>query len=571
MNVTRIVSSFSPFHADPARAPLGARLERVWPMLRWGLLGLAIAFSGVRAAYLPPWTPDHDKALAISKSLLAGDGYTLPTPLKSGLTKRSWPRSISIPPGYPIAASALIPHLSDDDDVRKSIEWFSILLFFAAWFVILEMSGVPIPVLARLWIWLVWAFAFDPLAPVTPAGQLGLAFLSTMMAAMIVGVKSDRRLYQFAFLAGAFGAAAAAVRYQYWPTVPVLAAAYVVLDGRITARNVKAALLAAGPAAIAVSGISLWQRLNWSVVTHVAPSQFGFAPERLLTMFPFLNDGVGGFDAINMLIGARHVDPFFGFESWVNWSLQWMLFAALLAVFLIEVRTELKMEGKREPSRRLFWIMGAIAVGATVLLLSGLSFRIQREAFPKVQERRLWAVTWPFVLAAAASFIVRPWSRLPARIGQCVFAAVLMLLFSGAFLHRLTGLIDAAGGRHPHVRRDVSNRRMLAAVKAEADEFIYLDHVSTKSAYHRIAYFQRHETPSLMLRGPALRFYSREPVNLAFAVSDDPEHPFADLARRASARRVWSDRFADIFVMTFEGAYRSPAAREPRNRKGAQD
>jgi hypothetical protein len=96
-----------------------------------------------------------------------------------------------------------------------------VVLFFVAWFVILESLGTFISIPARIAIWLFWAFAFPPPAALTSTEIAALALFSMNLAICLVGVLWRLSPFWFGLASGLCMGGCAAMRYAYWPLVAV--------------------------------------------------------------------------------------------------------------------------------------------------------------------------------------------------------------------------------------------------------------------------------------------------------------------------------------------------------------
>src|SRR5260370_10601625 len=121
------------------------------------------------------------------------------------------------PPGYSIMIAAF---LLITNSIASSITLLNLLgmvLFFIAWFLIIEMLGNSLHILARLAIWLFWMVAFSPVSVFAWSDVQALSFFSLNIAVCFCAIRFPRFSAIFGVVSGIFMGWSVALRYSYWP------------------------------------------------------------------------------------------------------------------------------------------------------------------------------------------------------------------------------------------------------------------------------------------------------------------------------------------------------------------
>jgi hypothetical protein len=453
----------------------------LWARLRWWLLGIAIVHQS--AAYLCENYVTYDLAQQIgaARAILDGHNFGLPKINETDFSNTARNPVVQWPPGYSMMFAIVLSIVPDFWIVDGLFYSLGVILFFSAWFAILEtVSPVVLGSRGKLILWLFWAFAWQlSLGPWSLHTRLISVEILSIGAFswglwFTIRCTSSRWWIVWALAAGAGAGLAASLRYAYWPLCSVfpLSLMLVGLTSQRRWQHLGAAVLSA---VIPAGCLALMLLFLYKSTGRVAvPTGYTLEPDfhldHLLRFAPFPAWAIGFPDTWGWLtrlipgLGQLPVRP-------IAWLVSVPVLAAALTPLLrsLPIGWKIFRDAKSPRDTLIFVFGGSLSAAWTIGLLSHSSiFRTACHApgspvdWTFVQEMRYFIPIVPFLCVGVARFLEgllfpaagqRPGWR---RVG-C------MALVVGWFL------IATAARMEAPIAHAVDHRQVRTKTRAEAD------------------------------------------------------------------------------------------------------
>ncbi len=366
--------------------------SRGWKYTLWLLLAVAIIHHGVYAWKVAVLNHDKSEMVGAAVSLLEGNGYTYVVANPNQLAKPIHTPLIARPPGY---SSLLVPLVWATRDIWLStvlLDIVATVVFYVAWYFILNALGSALSNRAKLLVWVMWALIWSPLLLQSSPELVTLACFSVAIALALSFARQQRHPIRFGILSGLMIGVVGASRLAYWPLLPVVPLGLLTSSGRrISQRLIVGIVLQVLVAAFMLAGVLLFQRASTGQFLHlpVVPGvQRGFFPEQLATIYPFPTSTIGGDVVVNLVKEALGLP-----ETLANVAL-WVMSALILAaatyacVRSFRGSSDDQARADNDTVSRCFGVM-ALATGLlTLLMLAYISVSFPVTA--ALREGRLW-------------------------------------------------------------------------------------------------------------------------------------------------------------------------------------
>ena len=462
--------------------------DSLWARLRWWLLGIAIVHQS--AAYLCEnyVTFDLAQQIGAARAILDGHHFGLPKINETDFSHTVRNPVVQWPPGYSMMFAVVFSIVSDFWIVDGLFYTLGVILFFSAWFAILEtVSPVVLGSRGKLILWLFWAFAWQ--LTLGPSG-----FYTRLISVEILSVgsfswglwfaircTSSRWWIVWALAAGAGAGLAASLRYAYWPLCSVfpLSLMLVGLTSQRRWQHLGAAVLSAVVPAgcLALMLLFLYKSTGRVAVPTGYTLEPDFHLDHLLRFAPFPAWAIGFPETWGWLtrripgLGQLPVRP-------IAWLVSVPVLAAALTPLLRSLPAGWQTIRDRKAPRGalLFCIAGTLIAGATLGLLSHSSvFRTARDAggnlvdWTFVQEMRYLVPVMPFLCVGLARFLETGLFRADGPHGRGLQAAGVAVLVAWMLLATVARVEPqlAYAVNHRYVRdRTVADAQTARAVYA---------------------------------------------------------------------------------------------------------
>lgn len=366
--------------------------RRGWKYTFWLLLMVAIVHHGVYVWKVAVLNHDKSEMVGAAVSLLEGHGYTYVVANPNQLSKPIHAPLLARPPGY---SFLLAPLVLATDDVWLStvlLDIVATIVFYGAWYFILNSLGPRLGNRAKLLVWIMWALIWSPLLLQSSPELLTLASFSAAIALTLGFARRQRYPIRFGLLSGLLIGVVGASRLAYWPLLPIVPLALLLSSGRrVSQRLIVGVVVHVLVASLMLAGVLLFQRaatgqfLSLPVVPGV---QRGFFPEQLVTIYPFPTSSIGGDVVVNLVKEALGLS-----ENLANIALWVMSVFILTAATYACVRSLRAARSDTESTEfdfasRCFGIMALATAGLTLVMLAYISASYPVAA--ALREGRLW-------------------------------------------------------------------------------------------------------------------------------------------------------------------------------------
>lgn len=420
--------------------------DRLWRYCGWALVTAAIVvqcliqhdFGALRFGF---FNGDKVCQVTCARSLLDGQGIAMRLPNEDDLSEPRLEHIYLWPVGYSFLAAAGLRLVDNPVRVVQAIDYATIVVFFLTWLAILEVLGRNLSAGTKLVFWAVWAAVTCPLIPMTSNDMLSMTLYYLALLAGLLAVKGERPI-AWALGAAVAAAAAASVRYSYWPllaAVPAGLGAVALLRAR-RPRLFAAAVACALLSATLLGSLVVYQRTSLGRSTYIVEryaGRQGLYWERLQNVHPFPASMVGFPDIWGALL-----------EVWPEWRptpmfpLGWKVSAGVLAALALGglyygLTRRTRQDPPPEPVWYAFLFLGAATTLLTLALLVGLTLVTPGDPaamFPGgywtfLLEDRYFAPFAPFVTLALAGVLRGLWSS--AHRGAIAFKLLAVSLLLG--------------------------------------------------------------------------------------------------------------------------------------------
>lgn len=404
-----------------------ALLAFLWPTLRWLFLIVAIVHQGYREYVFTDLAFDKAAQIAAARSLIEGHGLGYSQADIHDLSRSTFIPLYQWPPGYSVA---LVPFLWITHDNWWSallLDWVGGVVFFAAWFVILEALTPILGVFGKLLVWFLWAFHVAPIQD-TSSGLLAVALFSAGLAVGLHLLTSGKYTTSASVCSALFLAASASVRYAYWPLVTVMPLALMICAVRWDRRLWRVAVVHLLVAGGLLAALAFFQRTSTGHTTFLSAywpeARRGWWPANLKKFCPF---------------------PIYAFlpeESWpmlaarLRWHVadlmkyRWIGSAIVLSAFGYCLSVA-RRNGGSPPGAFFFFACAGLTFVLTVGMLGYLAARCipSGSAWAFVDESRYYAPLYGFFVVSTVAVLIRAPFLWQSLRGKLLLAGVALVLF----------------------------------------------------------------------------------------------------------------------------------------------
>jgi hypothetical protein len=431
---------------------------RLWRYFGWLLVVVAIAsqagiqrqFGASRFGFF-----NFDKIYQVTAacSLFDGEGVSERWANPDDLSSPRLTPVFHWPMGYSVVVAGVLRCLHNPFKAIQVVDYASIVVFFLAWFAILESLGSTISTGTKVILWSVWALVTCPLVPITSSEMLALTLFSLALLAGLRGVKS-RRPALWGVGAAVAAVAAATVRYAYWPLLAVVPLG---LAAAALAQQRRRPLLVAATTCAVLSGVLIgaflaYQKHCFGRVTFLADfysGKFGLYWAGLTHVFPFPASMVG-FPDIWGALSAVYENC-----AAVAWfPLYWKVSIGVLAVLMLGgvhaflTRTAAKQDPAVAAAARFFITAGILTILLTCGQLALLTLTtpsvpgspVPGGVWTYMIEDRFYAPFASFVVVALAAALSGFWHA--GHRGRFVLKGLVAVLLAAWLLAGLHGRYD---------------------------------------------------------------------------------------------------------------------------------
>jgi len=294
----------------------------------WILLIVAIVHHGVYVSWVSVLNHDKSEMVGAAVSLLEGNGYTYVVANPNQLSEPIFSPLVARPPGYTML---LVPLLWVTDDVWLStvlLDIVATIVFYVAWYAILNSLGPTISTTAKGFIWMMWALIWSPLVLQSSPELVTLSLFSAAVALTLPFARQQRRPIRFGLFSGVLMGIVGALRLAYWPLLAVVPLALLIAGGRrVSQRMVIGIIVHVLTAGLILTAVLIFQRVTTGQFLHlpVVPGiQRGFYPDQLTTIYPFPTSAVGAD------ISMRLVQSVLGLSDIFTKATLWTISAVML-------------------------------------------------------------------------------------------------------------------------------------------------------------------------------------------------------------------------------------------------
>lgn len=429
-----------------------------WHRLRWLLLLLAILVHAVYAYYDSQLiTSDIGTQIGAVYNLLDGHGYTVTRVFNpQDLAAVEYRALFSWPPGYSVMLAPLLLLTNDVWWAANILDWLFIILFFVAWFIILEqLPGIFTPGV-RLFIWFFWIVIYAPIF--TTTNHIAAALYIASLAVFIRGFTHNGSLTGSALLAGVLVAIAALTRYAYLPLIAVMPLALIFYSFFQAQRRrlLWGLALAYGTIGLLPSILLLIHNqvtAGQTTVLEARSRAVGFFTENLLTFTPFPLHSMNLDYALRAIVERLTVP--YTLYNLIAWGIALLMLVIFTTVILSGLWRGWQQRPVQQRGDLFFMIVSLLSVIVVVAELSVLAVRYEgREAdgWAFVGEPRYYApilgMIFVMLVVSASGNLPGRWIkrlRVPA-IAVLVLAVVLGGMVRIANVRYLAGQGLLSGG-----------------------------------------------------------------------------------------------------------------------------
>jgi hypothetical protein len=399
---------------------------------------------------------DYGFQLSASDNLLEGNGISIAYVKQvTALDEWTYAPLSWWPPGHTIAVTMFLSVTGDIWWAAYCVETLYIILFFIAWYFIIELFPLQIKPHIQTGIWLVWLLLFSPLMSGTNQGAL--SFYSLSLLGLLLLIRHPRYAFWSGLFCGASVIATCFIRYAYLPLVVVYPLTVAGLFWTMRDRRLIAAFIVY--AGVVGCGLLMLTAFGQRGGATPLGMNVNYEWAQLGNIYPFPAVIVGG-NNLEYLVNRYNL------PSSLFWAIAWLLSVALIVLL---IRATWKSYHKSNPESstqidRAFWAHGWLTIGLVYASLAYLSVKntphdgfwtdFQGGSWTFLREMRYFAPTWGYFVIALAIFVSESWPvsffRKPLRIFViAVFS--LCLLLQGALrvvnFYTLIKKLPLAGGQ----------------------------------------------------------------------------------------------------------------------------
>lgn len=390
-----------------------------------------------------------DKAIQIgaSSALISGRGLETFQADSADLSRPIRKPVVGWPPGYSLF---LAPLLWVTDDIWWSaivIDWTSVIIFFASWFLVLKSLDGLIDTRGQILILLYWAFVYPPLmSAASSSDKLALALFSASLSASLWLMKRRGSPILLGTISALFAGAAAAVRFSYWPLLAVTPIALSFCAVTLNRRLWRAALSNTIIAACSIGAIAIYQHRASGHTTYLSehyPKEVrGLYWDHLLHFTPFPTSALGLNGSWSFAADLLHLPGFIRVTGpWVASVIMLFVFG-VHAAFYLKPSEIVELPKVNHQTATFFLVSGILSIFLTVIMLSYLSVRTPYQTmngalWTYVEEDRYFAPTWGFLIVGLVSYVFSVSRSVTNRYRKPLVVSVVSVLLVTTFL---TGL-----------------------------------------------------------------------------------------------------------------------------------
>jgi len=525
------------------------------------LVLLAILHQGFYSYWFCSFDLDEPLQTRVAQSVVDGWGLTSPRLNPEDLSKPARSPLKDWLAGYPRVLAAFLFLSNDVWTAAIMVDVLSAVLFFSAWYVIIEMFRPRVPTGAKVLLWSYWALVWNPLMMMYGAEQLSQALFSWGIVLCLGCVRAGRYRMVCATACALCMGASAACRFAYWPLLLVAPGAVFLaaFAGNRKRELIKAACVIGATSAILLLAVAVDHWCRTGQVTKAYPKT-GFFWHNLSYFNPFPAHLVGFPSFWKHVTGTatslRFISPTL---------LSWMVSAVVVVLMAVPLIRKWRADkgrfvrGPEAPVIVAFAAAAGLTIGLTVSMLCYLSVRKPPFAFWQgsvwtfVAETRYYAVFFGFLslalaysmstlLASAFQGMQIRWTRgrvlagATAVVVLAVAAHVTEVAYIVDFRGELAQLVNYQGKRtqrselrregrtvHAAVRRHVAAGRSVLFVEWENEDL----QTARWWRYARMAGGFPVSMKSLLAMKPA----TTDPIAMLVVVPGTRSHGLSDVAR----------------------------------------
>lgn len=367
-------------------------------------------------------------------------------------------------------------------------DFFSTVVFFAAWWLITAELEPLTGSVGRVFILGWWTFVHSPLSSATleASGSSDLLAIALFSAGIWFAIRMIRGRAALinAALSGVCMGAAAGVRYAYWPLIVVFPLGWIAMSRRKNFQALPPALLQLAVSAGFVLCVMLLQPAG-AERTQYDQLEWGFQLDQLSNFFPFPANALGLFPALRSAGGHLGID-LLAWNTTVPYL--WLISAAVIAVAVREAALflggywRLASPAAEEKAAALVLAISGAAMAITLAMLVYLTVRAPTglgATYGKVP--RYYMPAEIFLFLGIAPLFDRAWNRArrsPNKLAMAALTGGIAVMAAGPLAHRAGRIQAMAAGVHETTEYTAAVRAMQSTItelRSRGLPVVYID------------------------------------------------------------------------------------------------